>query len=70
MVAAIPIPANAKLTSKEAGRARISQGVVASPSAASTTRNSTAYISPRLSAQVTSPTATSTGPSGVDSAAS
>ena len=70
MVAAIPIPANAKLTSNEVGTARISQAELARPSAASTSRNVIAYSSPRLSAQVISPRATFSGPSGVDSAAS
>ena len=70
MVAAIPIPANAKLMSSEAGTATSTQAEWTSPMAASTTRNATAYSRPRLSAQVISPSAMSPGPSGVASAAS
>src|SRR5690606_19132099 len=50
-----------------AGRASSAHHDVTTPASAHTTRNATAYTSPRSSAHAISPTATSRGPSGVAS---
>src|SRR5919202_4291641 len=67
---ATPIPANANPTSSADGSASNAHHEWTRPSAATVVRNVIPYNNPRKSAHDVSPTATSTGPIGVDSTAS
>ena len=64
-VAAMPTAPKANPTSSAAGPARITHGETTSPSSAITTMNPMAYSPPRMSAQPSSPVATSPGDNGV-----